>query len=168
MDYFWVMLLIFGAIVSLGQKSQKGKKADEVEDPDPNEEWERRLREILQQDQPTSQTEAPETTTPRTSPQQPQTISPQPRKVATQPRSSASQPRSVTPQPRTVSMQQNKSASTYYGSVQQAHTMAPPSQPKGALSTAEQGGDFDQMIDDFTIEKAVIYAEILKPKYKEY
>ncbi len=167
MDYFWVMLLIFGAIVSLGQKNQKGKRADEAEDPDPNEEWERRLREILQQDQPTK-TEAPETATPHTSPQQPQATSPQPHKVAPQTRGYAMQPRSLTPQPRTTSMQVHKSASTHYGSKQQAHPTASPLQPKGASSAAELGSDFDRMIDDFTIEKAVIYAEILKPKYEEY
>lgn len=168
MDYFWVMLLIFGAIVSLGQKSQKGKKADEAEELDPNEEWERRLREILQQDQPTPKTEASETTTPHTLPQQPQTISSQPRKVATQTHGSVSQPRSVTPQSRTAPTPLHKSASTHYGSGQHTHTSASPSQLKGATAMAEQGGDFDRMIDNFTIEKAVIYAEILKPKYEEY
>jgi len=28
--------------------------------------------------------------------------------------------------------------------------------------------ELDAMIDDFTIEKAVIYSEILEPKFKQY
>ena len=40
-------------------------------------------------------------------------------------------------------------------------TERPKEQPK-------ESEELDQIVNDFSIEKAVIYAEILKPKYEEY
>jgi hypothetical protein len=37
-----------------------------------------------------------------------------------------------------------------------------------AAAVDEPNEIIEQIIDDFTMEKAVIYAEILKPKYEEY
>ena len=43
-----------------------------------------------------------------------------------------------------------------------------PSLLKKRLDAKEEGSNIDAILDDFSMEKAVIYAEILKPKYEEY
>ena len=37
-----------------------------------------------------------------------------------------------------------------------------------ATPTEEPTSNIEAVLEDFTMEKAVIYAEILKPKYEEY
>lgn len=173
MNYFWVMLLIFGAIVTIGQKSQKGKTSgDEAEIPDPSKEWERRLREILEQGEPSPNA------TPKT--EDPHTPLPRPKSARWQGRS---QHRSTTPQhTSTTQPSASGNASSIRSAYNASNTPFGQSGSSGAKTAnmarnnaqttqptaTEEGSEIERIIDDFTIEKAVIYAEILRPKYEEY
>ena len=55
MDLLWLFILIFGVVVSIGQKSQKKAPAEGEtvpEELDPHQEFERRIRKLLQEDKP--------------------------------------------------------------------------------------------------------------------
>ena len=139
MDIFWVFILIFGIIVSIGQKASKKQTAEDEEgEPMPmsEQEMERRIRELLEG---------------KPSPQKP---APQP--VAS---SSATPPISKKSKPQ----KQNKpSAQTT------AKTAKQPKKDDPIKQTEIKSGEIGRIVEDFTIEKAVIYSEIMNPKYKEY
>ena len=131
MDIFWIFILIFGVIVSIGQKASKQQVPTDVESEptlSPEEEMERRIRELLEGKQ------TPPKATPPVQPAAPQ--------------------KSFTPARATKSATK---AST------RTNKITNPIK-KGEIKQSEIG----RIIDDFTIEKATIYAEIMNPKYKEY
>ena len=139
MDIFWVFILFFGIIVSIGQKaSKKQAAADEEGEPAPmsEQEMERRIREILE-GKPTPQKPAPQpaVSTPAVSPI---------KKVST---------------PKKQHLAQTPTA---------AKTTQHPKKEDPIKQTEIKGGEIGQIVEDFTIEKAVIYSEIMNPKYKEY
>lgn len=130
MDLLWLFILIFGVVVSIGQKSQKKAPAEGEtvpEELDPHQEFERRIRELLQEDKPAAKPAASTT-----------------KQVATMATERAK-----------VEKTQSRIATKNMGAPRAKE------QPKEA-------DELDQIVNDFSIEKAVIYAEILKPKYEEY
>ena len=130
MDLLWLFILIFGVVVSIGQKSQKKAPAEGEtvsEQLDPHQEFERRIRELLQEDKPAAKPAASTT-----------------KQVATMATERAK-----------VEKTQSRVATKNMGAPRAKE------QPKEAE-------ELDQIVNDFSIEKAVIYAEILKPKYEEY
>ena len=130
MDLLWLFILIFGVVVSIGQKSQKKAPAEGETVPevlDPHQEFERRIRELLQEDKPAAKPAASTT-----------------KQVATMATERAK-----------VEKTQSRVATKNMGAPRAKE------QPKEA-------DELDQIVNDFSIEKAVIYAEILKPKYEEY
>lgn len=130
MDLIWLFILIFGVVVSIGQKSQKKAPAEGEtvpEELEPHQEFERRIRELLQEDKPSVKPAA--STTKQVAP------------MATERAK--------------VEKTQSRVAT------KKACAERPKEQPKEAE-------ELDQIVNDFSIEKAVIYAEILKPKYEEY
>lgn len=130
MDLLWLFILIFGVVVSIGQKSQKKAPAEGETMPevlDPHQEFERRIRELLQEDKPAAKSAASTT-----------------KQVATMATGRAK-----------VEKRQSRVATKNMGAPRAKE------QPKEA-------DELDQIVNDFSIEKAVIYAEILKPKYEEY
>lgn len=130
MDLLWLFILIFGVVVSIGQKSQKKAPAEgetASEELDPHQEFERRIRELLQEDKPSAKPAASTT-----------------KQVATMATERAK-----------VEKTQSRVATKNMGAPRAKE------QPKEA-------DEVDQIVNDFSIEKAVIYAEILKPKYEEY
>lgn len=130
MDLLWLFILIFGVVVSIGQKSQKKAPAEgetAPEELDPHQEFERRIRELLQEDKPAAKPAASRT-----------------KQVATMATERAK-----------VEKTQSRVATKNMGASRAKE------QPKEAE-------ELDQIVNDFSIEKAVIYAEILKPKYEEY
>lgn len=130
MDLLWLFILIFGVVVSIGQKSQKKAPAEGEtvpEELDPHQEFERRIRELLQEDKPAAKPAASTT-----------------KQVATMATERAK-----------VEKTQSRVATKNMGAPRAKE------QPKEA-------DELDQIVNDFSIEKAVIYAEILKPKYEEY
>lgn len=130
MDLLWLFILIFGVVVSIGQKSQKKAPAEgetASEELDPHQEFERRIRELLQEDKPAAKPAA-----------------------------------SMTKQVATMATERAKVEKTQSRvATKKACAERQKEQPKEA-------DELDQIVNDFSIEKAVIYAEILKPKYEEY
>lgn len=130
MDLLWLFIIIFGVVVSIGQKSQKKAPSEgevAADELDPHQDLERRIRELLQERKPAVKSAASAST-----------------QVATEVSERAK-----------VATKQSRVAT------KNASAERPIEQPKEAE-------ELDQIVNDFSIEKAVIYAEILKPKYEEY
>ena len=125
-----MFIIIFGVVVSIGQKSQKKAPSEgevAADELDPHQDLERRIRELLQEEK--------SVTKPAASVAKPVTT-----KTAGQAKEGRTQSRIVTKNTTTEQVRE---------------------QPK-------ESEELDQIVNDFSIEKAVIYAEILKPKYEEY
>lgn len=155
MDFFWIFILIFGAIVSIGQKASKQQAPTDVESEptlSPEEEMERRIRELLEGKQ------TPPKTTP---PVQPVAKPAAPKSATTPTRPVTTLHRDTTPtHPVTTPARATRSATK---ASTRTNKITDPIK-KGEIKQSEIG----RIIDDFTIEKATIYAEIMNPKYKEY
>lgn len=107
----------------------------------------------------------------------------QKRVVPTQP--AAPQPSMPAPQPSMRPARPKTKAQSAYTSLEQitpeiamsSHRISKPTTTRKAVSPKKvqtapvevaSKSELDAMIDDFTIEKAVIYSEILEPKFKQY
>ena len=139
MDIFWVFILFFGIIVSIGQKASKKQAAADEEGelaPMSEQEMERRIREILE-GKPIPQKPAPQpaVSTPAMSPI---------KKVSTPKK------QHLAPTPTAAKITKH------------------PKKEDPIKQTEIKSGEIGQIVEDFTIEKAVIYSEIMNPKYKEY
>lgn len=144
MDNIWIFIVIIGAVISIAQKNHKKPMAESENAPHPNpqEEWERQLREILGE--------------------KPQT--PAAPKPASQPIENSVAPKFKQPMPtqsKRVAMPSPKNKAT---------SQQPTNANKDNKTPNKSDNDIniEKIIDDFSMEKAVIYAEILKPKYEEY
>ena len=130
MDLLWLFIIIFGVVVSIGQKSQKKAPSEgevAADELDPHQDLERRIRELLQEE-----------------------------KSVTKPAASVAKP--VT----TKTAEQAKKGRT------QSRIVTKNTTTKQVREQPKESEELDQIVNDFSIEKAVIYAEILKPKYEEY
>lgn len=177
MDNFWIIIIIIGAVISLSQKNQKKAPAesDDYPQPNPQQEWERRLREIMEEHK---------TSTP-SSPAQPrpvggntrtleQTVTPipnakpqmkmRPKHSPTEASRRVADNTSHPARPSTI-MQANRGEVT--SAVSNKDNTAN-SKIKATSTKHESDFSIDRILDDFSMEKAVIYAEILKPKHEEY
>lgn len=160
MDLLWLFIIIFGAVVSLGQKSQKKTLEGEGNMPetiDPEAEFERQIRELLGETRTSAK--PAESTTPNTTTTQKQT--------AHETSKSARRERVASVQNGT-----NYQTSTVNHKAQSTPVEKTTIKSKEAVGKTtnqkQESSEVEQMIDDFSIEKAVIYAEILKPKYEEF
>lgn len=166
MEYvLWMIILIAGAIMSVSQKNQKKRPgtASDNEDtpaPDRREEWNRRMRDILFGDSPT----APPVPT---APHYPQPVGKQgidpahPLARAAKRESAATERVAAERVAAAPKSQKHKAAAKTVGSDK---AQARPAEPKAAVGNT----DYGRMIDEFDLERAVIYSEILKPKFEEY
>lgn len=152
MDTFWVIpLLIFGAIVSIGQKAgkkttSKQEEGDAMPIPE-QEDIERRIREILEGKATPATRPAPRATS-----IPPATLEQTPKPIVR--RTSTTTPHKVAlPQ---QGKNQPKKSTTKKADIDPIK--------QGEIKRSEIG----RVIDDFSVEKATIYAEIMKPKYEEY
>lgn len=130
MDLLWLFIIIFGVVVSIGQKSQKKAPSEgevTADELDPHQDLERRIRELLQEE-----------------------------KSVTKPAASVAKP--VT----TKNAEQAKDGRT------QSRIVTKNTTTEREREQPKEAEELDQIVNDFSIEKAVIYAEILKPKYEEY
>ena len=146
MDNIWIFIVIIGAVISLAQKNQKKPmtESENAPQPNPQEEWERQLREILGE-----RPQTPATPKPASQPIE--------RDITHENKQSTplQSKRVVTPLPKSkAAIQQPTNAKKEKAQEEQA-------KPEGEIN-------IEGIIDDFSMEKAVIYAEILKPKYEEY
>lgn len=159
MDIFWIFILLFGVIVSIGQKANKQQAPTSEEgEPtlSPEEDMERRIRELLEG--------KPAHKAPKPSPKPINTPTPTYSEGSTTPQPSA---QSVTPQkvaaptrPATTPSHVKKSANSAPAKANKINNTI----KRGEIKQSEIG----RIIDDFTIEKATIYAEIMRPKHEEY
>lgn len=155
MDNLWLYIIIFGAIISFAQKGSKQQNAPDNTEPGPvAEDWEKRLRELLGESK--AETEQPEGSVP--TPQQ----------------SHSSTAPVATPVPERPMQHIAHSANRYTASTKPKFKanegVKPPKQSSNpqVQHIEEQSGNMESILGDFSMEKAVIYAEILKPKYEEY
>lgn len=177
MDNFWIIIIIIGAVISLSQKNQKKTPAesDDTPQPNPQQEWERRLREIMEEHK-TSNPSSPAQPRPAGGSTRTleQTVTPIPN---TKPQMKMRPKHSPTEANRRVA--DNISHSAHPSTIKQANRGEVASTIGNKDNTANNNvkatptkheSDFsiDRILDDFSIEKAVIYAEILKPKHEEY
>ena len=163
MDHLWIIILVIGAIVSITQKNQEKRRRTVTEDGeepsfDPQREWERRIRELLGEPEP-APAEPERQAIPHTMP--PQTD----RRDSLPPPHSAMQ----------SALQQPATAQRPHRSTAAAIKKTQPS-PKSPIApnidrTSGNGGRAQgagNIMDDFDLERAVVYSEILKPKFEEY
>lgn len=162
MDNFWLILLIFGAISIFSRKNEKQSRTPEADAEGGNQgeniptEWERRIRELLGEENSSNVPQSSQNT-------------------ATQPINSSKTIHTPTTIKRkevnnTSQLAQNrattgKSAMTQTTvNRQKAHSMTPDKIKEGEIGSK---GEIETILEDFSMEKAVIYSEILKPKYEE-
>ena len=175
MDNIWIFLVIIGAIFSFAQKNQ-GKRqqgSDEAyeghegeETVNPHEMLERRVRELLGEETPKSN---PLPTYKPTRNAESATSSQQGANRP-MPRTSVSRSTITTKQQQTAKYA--ASMTQYRSQTKQTQAIALDSNttPQKAVSAQTRGHNeqIGQIIDDFSMEKAVIYSEILKPKFEEF
>ncbi|MBR2008097.1 MAG: hypothetical protein IKA01_09015 [Alistipes sp.] len=174
MDNIWIFLVIIGAIFSFAQKNQgkrqqgsdeadEGRKGEETVNP--HEMLERRVRELLGEETPKSNpmpTHKPARSADTTTSSQ---------QGANRPtlRTSVARPTMTTKQQTAksaASMPQYRSQTKRT----QAIALDVNTIPQKAVSAQTRGHNeqIGQIIDDFSMQKAVIYSEILKPKFEEF
>ncbi|MBQ7787134.1 MAG: hypothetical protein IJ378_03090 [Alistipes sp.] len=168
MDNFWIFIVIIGAVISLAQKGQKQAPAesDDTTQPNPQQEWERRIREIMNEQKGSTPPLGREATTPTQRPQTSHlprpTVTPTPKAVRTNNSGERVATLATTPKMRMYAPKQesfNTPTNNHKPTTSESNKM---------LDAKEEGSNIDAILDDFSMEKAVIYAEILKPKYEEY
>ena len=171
MDNIWIFLVIIGAIFSFAQKNQSKRQGSDApsegnndEGPvTPHEMMERRLRELLGEEQtkrvPTP-TSAPTSTTPTARQGK---IKPIHGTLESRPTTASSQQKTTT---QTLSVAQHKAQQAKTANNNVNNKPSSPNIKPAHAST--NNGQIGQIIDDFSMEKAVIYSEILKPKFEEF
>lgn len=162
MDNFWLILLIFGAISIFSRKNEKQSHAPEADAEGGNQgehiptEWERRIRELLGEENSSNVPQStPSTATQPINPSKrvhtPMTI----KRKEVNNTSQLAQNRATT----------GKSAMTQTTiNRQKTHSTIPDKIKEGEIGSK---GEIETILEDFSMEKAVIYSEILKPKYEE-
>lgn len=168
MGSFWIFFLFLG-IVALVKRKEMASQEDTTPQNTPTgaptedekQEIERRIREILGEPQP------------------------QKRVVTAQPAKRVAPAQSATPRPAVRPARPKVKVQPTHTSLEQitpeismsSHRLTQPTPSRSTASSRKQQNltteiagksELDAMIDDFTIEKAVIYSEILEPKFKEY
>lgn len=170
MDNIWIFLVIIGAIFSFAQKNQgkrqqgsdeadEGRKGEETVNP--HEMLERRVRELLGEETPKSNpmpTHKPARSADTTTSSQ---------QGANRPtlRTSVARPTMTTKQQQTAKSAASMPQAKRTQAIAMDNTI-----PQKAVSAQTRGRNeqIGQIIDDFSMEKAVIYSEILKPKFEEF
>lgn len=162
MDNFWLILLIFGAISIFSRKNEKQSHAPEADAEGGNQgehiptEWERRIRELLGEENSSnvpqsSQNTAAQPINPSKRVHTPTTI----KRKEVNNTSQLAQNRATT----------GKSAMTQTTiNRQKTHSTISDKIKDGEIGSK---GEIETILEDFSMEKAVIYSEILKPKYEE-
>lgn len=174
MDNIWIFLVIIGAIFSFAQKNQ-GKRqqgSDEAyegnegeETVNPHEMLERRVRELLGEETPKSNpmpTHKPARSADTTTSSQQGANRPTLRTSVARPTMTTKQQtvKSATSTPQYRSQAKRTQAIASDGNIA--------SQKAVSAQTRGHNEQIGQIIDDFSMQKAVIYSEILKPKFEEF
>ena len=157
MDNIWIFLVIIGAVISIAQKNQQKQRGGELSEqptPDPQAELERRMREIFGESkrvEPATENKSAPATIPA-----PKPVDNQPKPMSTISRTSAS----------------NKQTKGYNIAAANKTINRVASQQKQANPIKDSDitvkSEIDEIIDGFTMEKALIYSEIIRPKFDEF
>lgn len=160
MDNFWLYIIIFGAIISFVQRSSKQNTSKEENEPQmPTEEdIERQLRELL----------GDNTTRPKQGREHP--VAPSVRPIATTATDIEQRSESIYTHPKpSVSKTTIHSTPKVQKTASTCNTKSATTKSQAKVAPQEEPtSNIEAVLEDFTMEKAVIYAEILKPKYEEY
>ncbi len=146
MDRFWIYLII-GGIMLLAPKGKNRNKKEDSELPngdnqEPQNDMERQLRELFGEKETKPQTPSNSTGT-------------RPVQYST----TTAVPSSPKPAKRNNTIKKHPTA--------QPATKEPTPKPQPEVNQAGSNSQIEGIIEDFTMEKAVIYSEILKPKWEE-
>lgn len=159
MDIFWVFIIIFGIVVSIGQKANKQQAPTDDSEPTltPEQEMERKIRELLEGKPTPSAKPAP-------------SASPAPTAKSTPSSEATIATRTKTKREAHNSISTTKSAkkATITHKTSATHKVSSVEENSPIKAKEIKRGEIRQIVEDFTIDKAVIYAEIMKPKYEEY
>ncbi|MBQ2373663.1 MAG: hypothetical protein II299_00945 [Alistipes sp.] len=150
MGSFWWIFLIMGVFAFLKRKEgvpEEGTSAPQAPSDEEKQDIDRRIREILGEPQPAKRVVP---TYPKTSPK----MTPQPQ-------------RSYAPRA-TVQSGASKPDTTTMTSGTNRVVASPKKSGATTSQSVPTKTEQESVVDDFSLEKAVIYAEILEPKYKEY
>ena len=178
MDNLWIFLVIIGAVFSMVQKNQqKNKPVGEDNEPTlaPQTEWERRVRELLGEDKTpenrlkTSSTQVEPQKSRETTPEskmQPMasTTTVQKPKMASQ---MISMNRGGSSIATTAKSNSKATKSNNDNTTIKTSGKAKYGNPIKDGDITAQNSEINEILEDFTMEKAVIYSEILRPKFEE-
>ena len=184
MDNIWIILLIVGAVISLTQKNTKRRpQTDSDEEEQPRDVLQKHLEEIFGRGEehpaaprPTSMprpqppVRKPSAETADTAPAaRPKTQDTAPRQQTTEPKKHI---RSTAETSARDTSHRNRAMAQATRRQQQQKPPAIEQQQlrKGSAETPAHHSDneLERIIEEFDMERAVIYSEILKPKYEEY
>lgn len=163
MDNLWIILLLVGVVTTFSRKSEK-RKATPQKDSDQQDAqtaWERRIRELLGEEEGM--------TTPQSAPQS------APKEPVNSPKTASTVQSPLTDERKTI----NTPAKIAHQRVEQKgkpafnHTPVTSAKANATITDKIKEGEIGSnseigaILDEFTMEKAVIYSEILKPKFEE-
>lgn len=187
MDNIWIILLIVGAVISLTQKNTKRRPQQDTEEEQPRDVLQKHLEEIFGRGEEHPAAPRPTATPMPQPPVRRPSAEPASPAPATRPAAQPAAQPSATPQqvaepkkhirstsatsPRDTSHRNQAMAqTTRRQQTQQSVAMPQQQSRKGAVNTTKHHGDneLERIIEEFDMERAVIYSEILKPKYEEY
>ena len=184
MDNIWIILLIVGAVISLTQKNTKRRpQTDSNEEEQPRDVLQKHLEEIFGRGE-----EHPAAPRPTAMPMpQPPVRKPSAETAdtapAAHPKTQDTAPRQQTAEPkkhiRSTAETSARDTSHRNRAMAQATRRQQQQKPpaieqqqlrKGSAETPAHHSDneLERIIEEFDMERAVIYSEILKPKYEEY
>ena len=149
MDNIWIYIFIIGIVLSFAQKNKKKRVEQQSDSPevDPRQEWERQIRELLGE---------------------PKQAEPRPTEQSAPSLQSVAQKQTISPS-KSAKFSNNSHATTNGKANYKTAAKAANSPSVEAVTSEDAPNEnIEKILDDFSMEKAVIYAEILKPKYEEY
>ena len=176
MGSFWIFFLFLGivALVKRNEIANESKKNQNEQPPveDIRREFERRLKELRGEIPPQGSAQPMQRgTMPHPTLQRP--VAPRPATAqSAMPRTTTVQsatPRTTTARPARPSVQPNaqtQQAAQQGSATRPSNNTAQNNQPQSNATAAKS--EVERMVEDFSIEKAVIYSEILEPKFKQF
>lgn len=183
MDNIWIILLIVGAVISLTQKNTKRRPQTDSDEEQPRDVLQKHLEEIFGRG-----AEHPAAPRPTAMPMpQPPVRKPSAETAdtapAARPKTQDTAPRQQTAEPKkhirstaetsardTSHRNQAMAQATRRQQQQKPSAIQTQQLRKGSAETPAHHSDneLERIIEEFDMERAVIYSEILKPKYEEY
>lgn len=183
MDNIWIILLIVGAVISLTQKNTKRRPQTDSDEEQPRDVLQKHLEEIFGRGE-----EHPAAPRPTAMPMpQPPVRKPSAESAdtapAARPKTQDTAPRQQTAEPKkhirstaetsardTSHRNQAMAQATRRQQQQKPSAIQTQQLRKGSAETPAHHSDneLERIIEEFDMERAVIYSEILKPKYEEY